>query len=204
MYKRQAVTALTKVVREKYACAVVDEFQDTDHRQWNIFRKIFLESPEHNLIVIGDPKQAIYSFRGADIFTYMQARRVFAENYSQAPVSLTKNFRSSELLLCGLNRIFGSSYWLPEEKGLEYINVGCGKPELELKDLTDNRSAVHLLELLPKFSISGKKLGDLSRLQNPGLSEGMLNALYSLNGQRFYGKDALLKSVESELSLIHI
>jgi len=92
-------TALTKVVREKYACAVVDEFQDTDYRQWNIFRKIFLESPEHNLIVIGDPKQAIYSFRGADIFTYMQARRVFAENYSQAPVSLTKNFRSSELLL---------------------------------------------------------------------------------------------------------
>ena len=190
-------TALTKVVREKYACAVVDEFQDTDHRQWNIFRKIFLESPEHNLIVIGDPKQAIYSFRGADIFTYMQARRVFAENYSQAPVSLTKNFRSSELLLCGLNHIFGSSYWLPEEKGLEYINVGCGKPELELKDLTNNRSAVHLLELLPQFTVSGKKLADQSRLQNPGLSEGMLNALYSLNGQRFYGKDALLKSAES-------
>jgi len=190
-------TALTKVVREKYACAVVDEFQDTDHRQWNIFRNIFLESPEHNLIVIGDPKQAIYSFRGADIFTYMQARRVFAENYSQAPVSLTKNFRSSELLLCGLNQIFGSSYWLPEEKGLEYINVGCGKPELELKDLTDNRSAVHLLELLPQFTVSGKKLANQSRLQNPRLSKRMLNALYSLNGQIFHGKDALLKSVES-------
>ncbi len=190
-------TALTKVVREKYACAVVDEFQDTDHRQWNIFRKIFLESPEHNLIVIGDPKQAIYSFRGADIFTYMQARRVFAENYSQTPVSLTKNFRSSELLLCGLNRIFGSSYWLPEEKGLEYINVGCGKPELGLKDLTDNRSAVHLLELLPQFTVSRKKLADQSRMQNPRLSEEMQNVLYSLNGQKFYGKDALLNSVES-------
>ncbi|GIT04334.1 MAG: hypothetical protein CM1200mP28_15930 [Deltaproteobacteria bacterium] len=94
-----------------------------------------MESPEHNLIVIGDPKQAIYSFRGADIFTYMQARRVFAENYSQAPVSLTKNFRSSELLLCGLNRIFGSSYWLPEEKGLEYINVGAANLNWNLKTL---------------------------------------------------------------------
>jgi len=190
-------TAITKVVREKYACAVVDEFQDTDHRQWNIFRKIFLESSEHGLVVIGDPKQAIYSFRGADIFTYMQARRIFAKNYSKASVSLTKNFRSSELLLCGLNHIFGSSYWLPEEKELEYIKVGCGKPELELKDHTNNRSAVHLLELLPQFTVSGKKLADQSRLQNPGLSEGMLNALYSLNGQRFYGKDVLLKSVES-------
>jgi len=190
-------TALTKVVREKYACAVVDEFQDTDNRQWNIFRKIFLESPEHNLIVIGDPKQAIYSFRGADIFTYMQARRVFAENYSQAPVSLTKNFRSSELLLCGLNHIFGSSYWLPGEKGLEYINVGCGKSELELIDRTNNRSAVHLLELMPKFTISGKKLAYQSRLQNSGLSEGILNTLYSLNGKIFYGKDAFLKTVES-------
>jgi ATP-dependent exoDNAse (exonuclease V) beta subunit len=75
-------TALTKVQREKYACAVVDEFQDTDHRQWNIFRKIFLESPGHNLIVIGDPKQAIYSFRGADIFAYLQARKTFEEKIS--------------------------------------------------------------------------------------------------------------------------
>jgi len=190
-------TALTKLVREKYACAVVDEFQDTDHLQWNIFRKIFMESPEHNLILIGDPKQSIYSFRGADIFTYIQARRVFAENYSETPVSLTKNFRSTELLLCGLNHIFGSSYWLSEEKELEYINVGCGKPELELKDHSNNHSAVHLLELLPQFTVSGKKLGDQSRLQNLGLSERMLNALYSLNGQRIYGKDALLKSVES-------
>ena len=64
-------TALTKAVRKKYVCAIVDEFQDTDRRQWNIFRHLFLESPEHRLIVIGDPKQAIYSFRGADIFTYM-------------------------------------------------------------------------------------------------------------------------------------
>ena len=165
--RKKAITTLTKVVREKYACAVVDEFQDTDHRQWNIFRKIFLESPNHILVVIGDPKQAIYSFRGADIFTYMQARRIFAENFSQVPVSLTKNFRSSELLLCGLNHIFGRSYWLAGEKEeLEYINVGCGKTELELKDHTNNRSAIHLLELLPQFTVSGKKLADQSKQQN--------------------------------------
>ena len=189
-------TPLTKVVREKYACAIVDEFQDTDHRQWNIFRNIFLESPEHSLVVIGDPKQAIYSFRGADIFTYKQARKIFKENYSNAPVSLTKNFRSSELLLCGLNHIFGNAYWLPEEKELEYINIGCGKPELELKEHTNSRSAVHLLELVPQFIVSGKKLVNQSRLQKPRLSEGLLKALYSLNGQRFCGNEDFLKSLE--------
>jgi exodeoxyribonuclease V beta subunit len=62
-------TLLTKAVRKKYVCAIVDEFQDTDRRQWSIFRHLFFESPEHRLIVIGDPKQAIYSFRGADIFS---------------------------------------------------------------------------------------------------------------------------------------
>ena len=197
MVNRTTTTALTKVVREKFACAVVDEFQDTDYKQWSIFRKIFLESPEHYLVLIGDPKQAIYSFRGADIFTYMKARRIFAENYSRAPISLTKNFRSSESLLCGLNHIFGRGYWLNVDEELEYINVRCGNPELELKDHTNSRSAVHLLELMPQFTVSGKKLADQSRIQNPVFSEGLLKALNSLNGQRFYGKDTLLKSVES-------
>ena len=89
-------TALTKAVRKKYVCAIVDEFQDTDRRQWNIFQQLFLESPEHRLIVIGDPKQAIYSFRGADIFTYLQARKTFQQKTSRIAFALKKNFRSSE------------------------------------------------------------------------------------------------------------
>ena len=156
-----------------------------------------MESPEHSIVLIGDPKQAIYSFRGADIFTYMQAKRIFEENFSHAPVSLTKNYRSSELLLCGLNHIFGSRYWLPEEGEQAYTNVGCGKPELELKDHTSNRSAVHLLEIIPQFTVSGKKLAKQSSLQNSVLSAGILNALYSLKGQRFFGNKSFLKSLKS-------
>ncbi len=190
-------TPLTKVVREKYECAVVDEFQDTDHLQWNIFRNIFLESQKHKLIVIGDPKQAIYSFRGADIFTYMQAKRIFTKNYSHAPVTLTKNFRSSELLLCGINHIFGSSYWTAEEDGVEYDDVRCGNNLLELKDNSKNRSAIHLLELVPQFTISGKKLAEQSSWLNLGLSEDIINSLIPLNGHRFFGKGTFLKSVES-------
>ena len=86
--KGSTVTLLTRAVRKKYACAVVDEFQDTDRRQWSIFRHLFLESPEHRLIVIGDPKQAIYSFRGADIFTYLQARKTIEEKTGRLPFTL--------------------------------------------------------------------------------------------------------------------
>jgi exodeoxyribonuclease V beta subunit len=194
---RNVPTVLTKVVREKYTCAVVDEFQDTDHRQWNIFRNIFLESTEHRLIVIGDPKQAIYSFRGADIFTYMHARTLFEMNSARLPFSLKKNFRSTEILLCGLNHIFESNYWLPEKKGIVYRQVGCGKPELEFIDKSTERSGVHLLELLPQFTVSGKKIADQRSLKNPELSAELLNALSSLNGQIFYGKEDLIQAVES-------
>ncbi len=53
----------------------MDEFQDTDPRQYAIFTRIYEGRKETGLILIGDPKQAIYKFRGADVFTYMRARR---------------------------------------------------------------------------------------------------------------------------------
>ena len=71
---KSELSPLTLAVRQKYSCAIVDEFQDTDRRQWSIFSHLFMESPDHRLTVIGDPKQSIYSFRGADIFTYLKAR----------------------------------------------------------------------------------------------------------------------------------
>ncbi|MCS5808705.1 UvrD-helicase domain-containing protein [Klebsiella pneumoniae subsp. pneumoniae] len=49
---------------------MIDEFQDTDPQQYRIFRRIWRRQPETALLLIGDPKQAIYAFRGADIFTY--------------------------------------------------------------------------------------------------------------------------------------
>ncbi len=75
------------------------------------------------------------------------------------------------------------------------VFVGCGKPKLELKDQTEGRSAIHLLELVPQFTVSGKKMRDQNRLQNLGLSEGIRNSLYSLIGQRFYGKESFINSV---------
>ena len=71
-------SGLIQTLRAKYKIAFVDEFQDTDPVQWRIFKRLFLDhsigSYENLLFLIGDPKQAIYSFRGADVYAYLEAR----------------------------------------------------------------------------------------------------------------------------------
>ena len=62
-------------LRERYHFGIVDEFQDTDPLQWRIFRRIFLDASTARLFVVGDPKQAIFAFRGADLPTYLQRGR---------------------------------------------------------------------------------------------------------------------------------
>lgn len=73
----QSGERLAKTVREQYPVALIDEFQDTDPVQYRIFESIYRiadNSPDSGLFMIGDPKQAIYAFRGADIYTYLSAR----------------------------------------------------------------------------------------------------------------------------------
>ena len=93
--------ALVAALRVQYRVALVDEFQDTDERQWRIFARVFGDSDEVRalgekpaLFLIGDPKQAIYGFRGGDVATYLLARRVADE----AP-RLAHNFRSRPAVL---------------------------------------------------------------------------------------------------------
>ena len=69
---------------------MIDEFQDTDPQQYRIFQNFTSAGPDCGLLLIGDPKQAIYAFRGADIFTYMRARSEVSAHYT-----LEINWRSS-------------------------------------------------------------------------------------------------------------
>ena len=86
---------LTRQLRAQYAVALVDEFQDTDARQWAIFDRLFGSgSAQPALFVIGDPKQAIYGFRGGDVHTYLAAAHVA----TPAP-ALSHNFRSRPAVL---------------------------------------------------------------------------------------------------------
>lgn len=85
----------------RYPLILIDEFQDTDPLQYAIFNRIHKAGGNHTLIMIGDPKQAIYGFRGGDIFTYMQARREANQHWS-----LATNWRSTPEIIDAINNMF--------------------------------------------------------------------------------------------------
>ena len=99
--------ALAEHIRQQYPFAMIDEFQDTDSLQYEIFNLVYSkqEGQEENsgLYMIGDPKQAIYSFRGADIFTYLQAAKSLDED---SRFTLNKNWRSHSDLVSATNELF--------------------------------------------------------------------------------------------------
>jgi len=94
-------------LRDRYQVALVDEFQDTDPIQWEILRRAFVdgdERPGSALVLIGDPKQAIYAFRGADVYAYLDAARVAGSR-----ATLRTNWRSDQPLLDGLDALFAGA-----------------------------------------------------------------------------------------------
>jgi len=104
--------ALAAAIRKQYPIAMVDEFQDTDPVQYEIFNRIYHLAEPHEgtgIFLIGDPKQAIYSFRNADIHTYLKARRDTEGRH----YNLAKNFRSSQAMVDGVNALFERAENLP-------------------------------------------------------------------------------------------
>ena len=93
--------ALLEAVAGRYSAALVDEFQDTDPIQWRILGRAF-GGGQHPLLIVGDPKQAIYRFRGGDLATYLRARDTAA-----AVHELGENRRSTAPLIGALNSLMG-------------------------------------------------------------------------------------------------
>ncbi|MGY2293544.1 exodeoxyribonuclease V subunit beta [Pseudomonas sp. SDO528_S397] len=96
---------LASVIREQFPVALIDEFQDTDPVQYSIFDRIYRIEENHRdsgLFLIGDPKQAIYAFRGADIYTYLRARQATTGRHH----TLGTNFRSSHAMVQAVNHVF--------------------------------------------------------------------------------------------------
>ena len=123
--------ALAAELRRRYRFALVDEFQDTDDLQWRIFNRVFVEGNDGNrLFVVGDPKQAIYAFRNADVYSYLRARKEL--HAAGAPViPIVQNFRSTEKLIEACNLIFDQNAPQPLFDGaIKYDRpVTCGVPE---------------------------------------------------------------------------
>lgn len=103
-------------LQQRFEVALIDEFQDTDDSQWIIFSSIFAV-PSQYLYLIGDPKQAIYKFRGADIYAYLDAKKLAEHQFT-----LAKNWRSHPQLVEAVNTLFqrDQAFFL---EGLEFINI---------------------------------------------------------------------------------
>ncbi len=108
---------LLAALRERYTVALIDEFQDTDSLQYEIFAQCFDQRP---LFLIGDPKQAIYGFRGADLQTYLAASEDAADQRT-----LGTNYRSSPELVAAISHLF--------RRERAFVQPGICMPEVTAK-----------------------------------------------------------------------
>ena len=147
------------ILANQFPAALVDEFQDTDPDQYAILDAIYRPGPDRQslLCMIGDPKQAIYGFRGGDVFAYLKAR-----HDADAHWVMGKNFRSHPDVIKGYNRLFyGHALPVPKDReappestevfgfGIGYTPVEAGKPTLAGLDDPAKRGALQW-GLLPK------------------------------------------------------
>jgi len=137
-------------LKKRFPAALIDEFQDTDPLQFAIFRTIYTTPTDDALgaaplFFVGDPKQAIYSFRNADLHTYLEAGR-----HALARYSLAENQRSSEPLIRALNQLFGANRRAFMLEGLHYQPVNFGaKPRQAFVDDSAPRAPLQVWTLPP-------------------------------------------------------
>lgn len=136
---------LKNKLRDRFKVALIDEFQDTDPIQFNIFNKLYIENVHDNdrlLYLIGDPKQAIYKFRGADLNTYLDSRSKVDSQFS-----LSVNYRSSENMVEGVNRFFRKDHAFINAK-LQYQPVSAHQRENPLvTDVDDGDQALRFVQI---------------------------------------------------------
>ncbi|TFZ05065.1 exodeoxyribonuclease V subunit beta [Ramlibacter rhizophilus] len=118
---------LARSIREQFPAALIDEFQDTDALQYRIFDAIYgvrENRPQQALVLIGDPKQAIYSFRGADIHSYLAARADTEGRHS----TLGTNFRGAEAMVRTVNHLFSRAEARADGEGAFLFAGPAGNP----------------------------------------------------------------------------
>jgi len=136
--EKQDALNLQNSVRQTYKACLIDEFQDTDPRQYDIFSKLF-SSRGTPFFMIGDPKQAIYAFRGGDIFAYLKASRDSDQKFT-----LEKNYRSAPLLVKGINAVFSDSINPFLYEPIEFLKVKT--PKIAKNTLFDNKEIIPPLQ----------------------------------------------------------
>ncbi|TNH05983.1 exodeoxyribonuclease V subunit beta [Testudinibacter sp. TR-2022] len=126
----QGGNELAQLIRRQFPFAMVDEFQDTDAEQYQIFKRLYLDQADTGgggMIMIGDPKQSIYAFRNADIFTYLSAAQTVSNRFT-----LDTNWRSTPALIGALNTLFAHNALPFIYPQIQYQAVNAGKPTQDL------------------------------------------------------------------------
>ena len=142
-------------IRASFDVAIIDEFQDTDPLQWQIFSSCFF--PDKPCFLVGDPKQSIYSFRKADVYTYLHAASLTGKK-----VILNTNWRSTPELVGAFNALFSVKNWLFLPRGGSFLEAPPLIAGQKSASLEDGKGAVHFLLL--ESNISGKAQGRLGKL----------------------------------------
>lgn len=192
---------ISKKLRSKYPIALVDEFQDTDPVQYSIFRSIYGNTEDSAIYMIGDPKQAIYKFRGADIHTYLSARED-----ARFKFSLGYNFRSNAQIIAGVNEFFSHSKHPFLLKDLEFSPAKFPEAKSPSKGLLKHKgestSQMQILEYKPD---SGKA-GDIrSEVAESTASEivNLLSEEYTIDDRKLEQSDiAVLVRTNSQALLM--
>ncbi len=124
---------LSNALEKKYKALFIDEFQDTDQFQYHIFSQLF---PSTIQFFVGDPKQSIYKFRGADLNSYLKVKlRPEINSYS-----MNKNYRSSSLMIDALNDFYMLQTNPFHNEQIQYVKVEPQKPASFIKDAQTNQS----------------------------------------------------------------
>lgn len=178
--------AFAAILGGKYRAALIDEFQDTDPVQYEIFRRIF-GGGGHYLYFIGDPRQAIYSFRGADVFTYREAAEEASHGFT-----LDTNWRSEKRLLNAINLLFKKYPTLGEEivyhevhspesarPGFEEITAEDGRARLRFRYLQSEKEGGEFTQAQAELLVRNAVAADIARLKAAGVKLGARELQFS-------------------------
>ncbi len=141
---------LAEELRQRFTAALIDEFQDTDDSQWFIFSTVFAVDSQY-LYLIGDPKQAIYKFRGADIYSYLAAQQQAHYHFT-----LGKNWRSHPQLVSAVNALFHREQaFLLAELAFNPVEPAKSAQDGALYDADTPLAPMQLWQLPPSSSSTG-------------------------------------------------
>jgi exodeoxyribonuclease V beta subunit len=193
---RDADGVLARALRQQYQAALIDEFQDTDRHQVTIFRRIFAGAP---LVVIGDPKQAIYGFRGADLRSYLGVADTADQRFR-----LAENFRSSDAMVQAVNALFQRRRHPFFSTGIRFDPADAAKHQ-QIPPVLREDPALHWLRLAPDAQAPWWSTGEaekvaltactneIVRLLEAGLAAGSMAVLVR-TGAEGRAMQAMLRS----------